>query len=76
MKDGIKYVFVLFNDKDLDLIFLADRWFGSSKILEYIASLGYIYYVRLEENITSYKDGIKRINAQSITSHRSKTFNN
>lgn len=59
MKEGIKYVSELFSGKDLDLIFLADRWFGSPKILEYIDSLGHTYCVRLKGNITTYKDGKK-----------------
>jgi hypothetical protein len=50
LKEGISYVSSLF-DKDYDLIFLADRWFNSTTLLEYIASLGHTFNVRLKRNI-------------------------
>jgi hypothetical protein len=47
MKEGIKYVSDLFKDKpNYQLIFLADRWFGSSTLLKYIEDLGHTYVVR------------------------------
>ena len=48
--EGIKHVSALFN-KSFDLIFLANRWFNSEKILSTIASLGHTYCIRLKKNI-------------------------
>ena len=48
--EGIKHVSALFNEK-FDLIFLADRWFNSEKILRTIESLGHTYCIRLKKNI-------------------------
>lgn len=48
--EGIKHVSALFN-KSFDLIFLADRWFNSEKILSTIAFLGHTYCIRLKKNI-------------------------
>lgn len=48
--EGIMHVSALFN-KSFDLIFLADRWFNSEKILSTIASLGHTYCIRLKKNI-------------------------
>lgn len=44
--DGILYVHNLFKDKDVNLIFLADRWFNSHKIWSFIDSLGHIFVIR------------------------------
>lgn len=59
MQKGIKTVSYLFKDTDFKLVFLADRWFGSPKVLDIIASLGHVYCVRLKGNISVYKDGEK-----------------
>lgn len=59
MEGGIKAVSKLFEKYDLNLVFLADRWFGSPKILKIIDDLGHIYCVRIKGNIIVYKDGIK-----------------
>ena len=48
--EGIKHISALFNES-FDLIFLADRWFNSEKILSTIASLGHTYCIRLKKNI-------------------------
>lgn len=48
--EGIKHVSTLFNN-NFDLIFLADRWFNSEKILNTIESLGHTYCIRLKKNI-------------------------
>lgn len=48
--EGINQVSDLFGGK-FDLIFLADRWFNSEKILNTIASLGHTYCIRLKKNI-------------------------
>lgn len=50
LKDGIKYVSSLFN-QPLDLIFLADRWFNSISLLQFIEKLGHTYYIRLKKDI-------------------------
>lgn len=54
MKEGITSVSSLFKNSDLKLVFLADRWFGSSKILSIIENLGHIYCIRLKGNIWVY----------------------
>ncbi len=50
LKEGISYVSTLF-DGSFKLIFLADRWFGSTTLMEHIASLGHFYCIRLKQNI-------------------------
>lgn len=50
LKEGISYVSKLF-DKSYDLIFLADRWFNSTTLMEHINSLGHTYCIRLKGNI-------------------------
>lgn len=52
--NGISQVHELFKDKDFDLIFLADRWFSSIKLLDYIDFLGHTYCVRLKGNVKSF----------------------
>lgn len=44
--EGIKYVSDLFKDSNYQLIFLADRWFNSVSLLDYINSLGHTYVIR------------------------------
>lgn len=48
--EGIKHVSALFGRK-FDLIFLADRWFNSEKILSTIEALDHTYCIRLKKNI-------------------------
>lgn len=50
IKDGITYISNIFKD-NFDLIFLADRWFNSTGIMEHINSLGHTYVLRLKKNI-------------------------
>ena len=50
LKEGISYVSSLF-DPSFHLIFLADRWFNSTSLLQHIDSLGHIYCIRLKRNI-------------------------
>jgi hypothetical protein len=50
LKDGISYVSSLFS-KDFDLIFLADRWFNSTTLMEHIDSLGHTFNLRLKKNM-------------------------
>ena len=59
LKEGIISVSNLFKDTDFNLVFLADRWFGSPKILEVIQDLGHTYVIRLKGNIIVYKDNQK-----------------
>lgn len=59
LKNGIKAVDNLFKDFDLDLIFLGDRWFNSTELLQFIDSLGHTYCIRLKGNISVYKDNNK-----------------
>jgi len=56
---GISYISNLFKNKDCKLIFLADRWFNSTKIMQHIDSLGHTYCIRLKGNVSVYKDSIK-----------------
>ena len=65
MKLGIEAVSSFFKNTNYNLVFLADRWFGSSKILNIIDKLGHTYCVRLKGNITVYKDNIP-INAKKL----------
>ncbi len=46
IKEGISYVSDLFKDSNYQLIFLADRWFNSASLLDFIDSLGHTYVVR------------------------------
>ena len=61
-KQGIPLWFRCFKGRDcpeafqenfikFDLIFLADRWFNSTGIMEHINSLGHTYILRLKKNI-------------------------
>ena len=59
IEEGIKSVSNLFENTDFNLIFLADRWFGSPKILDIINSLGHTYCVRLKGNISVYFNNLK-----------------
>lgn len=47
---GIREVSAMF-DEEFELIFLADRWFNSEKILKEIEKLGHTYCIRLKRNI-------------------------
>ena len=58
LQSCIKDVSDLFKNRGFELIFLADRWFSSTKLLDFIDSLGHTYCVRLKGNIKVYKDGI------------------
>ena len=58
IKEGITHVSNLFNGK-FDLIFLADRWFNSTGIMEHINSLGHTYVLRLKKNLKILHQGKK-----------------
>ena len=53
LKEGISYVSSLFNE-NFDLVFLADRWFNSTTLMNHIDSLGHTYCIRLKRNIKVY----------------------
>ena len=53
LKEGISYVSSLFNE-NFDLVFLADRWFNSTTLMNHIDSLGHTYCIRLKKNIKVY----------------------
>lgn len=59
LKEGILEVSNLFKNTDLELIFLADRWFCSTELLEFIDKLGHTYCIRIKGNISVYKDNTK-----------------
>lgn len=48
--DGILFFHNLFKDKQVKLIFLANRWFNSHKILNFIDSLGHTFVIRTKVN--------------------------
>ena len=75
LKEGISYVSNLF-DNSFDLIFLADRWFNSTTLMEHINSLGHTYCIRLKGNIKVFVyDHNKRRNVWKNTSDiKAKTY--
>ncbi len=48
--EGIDYVSSIFDDS-FNLIFLGDRWFNSTSLMEHINNLGHYYVFRLKKNI-------------------------
>lgn len=71
IKEGISYVSNLFDDK-FDLIFLADRWFNSPKLMEYIDSLGHTFCLRLKGNTkVCYFDNLRKHNVETYTQNLS-----
>lgn len=66
MRDGIKSVSNLFKNTDFKLVFLADRWFGSAKILSIIAGLGHTYCIRLKGNICVYNENGEKTKAKKL----------
>ena len=80
---GIKEVSDMFSNYDFDLIFLADRWFNSCDILNYINSLGHTYCIRLKKTLYVYyfdekENHIIRKTAGELFhyKHLSTTYNN
>ncbi len=51
IKNAISAVSDLFKNKNYELIFLADRWFNSTSLLQHIDNLGHTYCIRLKKNI-------------------------
>ena len=56
IKDGISYIHNLFDNKNFNLIFLADRWFNFCDIMQHIDSLGHTYCIRTKSNISIHID--------------------
>ena len=50
IEEGINFVDSLFKDKNCKLIFLGDRWFNSTSLMNFIDSIGHTYVFRLKEN--------------------------
>ena len=81
LKQGIKYVSDLFDDS-FDLIFLADRWFNSTTLLQYIEELDYTYVVRLKRNLKVKVNGslnhknVKTVGDIKAYVNKAKHFNN
>ena len=83
LKDAITQVSHLFQNRNLELIFLADRWFNSVDLLKHIDSLGHTYCVRLKKNLHVYpfikKEGHiiqKDIGDLSYFKYKSTTYSN
>lgn len=71
IKKGISYVSNLFGGK-FDLIFLADRWFNSTSLMDHINSLGHTYCLRLKGNIkVTFFDNIRKHNVDTYTQNLS-----
>lgn len=51
LKQGISYVSNLFSKDDFELIFLADRWFNSTSLMDFIDSLGHTFCFRIKRNV-------------------------
>ena len=81
LKNAITQVSHLFQKRNLELIFLADRWFNSIDLLKHIDSLGHTYCVRLKKNMHVYpfvkKEGHviqKDIGEPSFFKYKSTTY--
>ena len=77
-KEGILYISNLF-DNSYDLIFLADRWFISTSLMDFIDSLGHTFCIRVKGNIKVYLDNYEKpIPIKNIKprKHSSKMYNN
>lgn len=48
---GIDYVSHLFENTNYRLIFLADRWFNSTRVLSHIDFLHHTFYIRVKSNL-------------------------
>ena len=81
LKQGIEYVSNLFGDS-YNLIFLADRWFNSTTLLQYIEGLGHTYVVRLKRNLkvkinsSLNNKNVKTIGDIKAYANKAKHFNN
>ena len=69
IEEGIKSTSDLFKDTDYKLVFLADRWFGSAKILNIIDELGHIYCIRLKGSLNVYIND-EKVKAKKLKHHK------
>ena len=81
LKEEISYVSSLF-DFSYKLIFLADRWFNCTTLMQHINSLGHTYCIRLKRNIKVFvydkktNDKVwKSLNELQPYKYHSKSFN-
>ena len=61
IKEGISYISNLF-DSSYELIFLADRWFGSINLIKHIKKLGHKFCIRLKGDVIIYYNAKKTNN--------------
>ena len=56
IKEGIRDTDKLLKEKNkqLEIIYLADRWFDNCKIMKYIEELGGTYCIRIKSRLTFY----------------------
>lgn len=56
IKEGIKdtYEILKGKNKQIEIIYLADRWFDNCKIMKYIEELGETYCIRIKSRLTFY----------------------
>lgn len=79
---GIPYVNNLFKNKNGHLVFLADRWFPNTKIMEFIDSIGATYCIRATSILSikihdyEYSDSISYISDIETYLTKSKYFDN
>lgn len=61
--EGIRDTYELLKgkNKQLKIIYLADRWFDNCKIMEYIEELGETYCIRIKSRLTFYIHDYKEI---------------
>lgn len=52
IKKAISFTHNLFDGKNCNLIFLADRWFVFRDIMQYIQDLGHVYFIRSKSNLS------------------------
>ena len=75
LMDGISYFSNLFDDS-FHLIFLADKWFNSTTLMDFINSLGHTYCIKLKGNIkVLIYDHFKRRNIwKNVADINAKTY--
>ena len=56
IKEGIKDTYEILKErnKQIEIIYLADRWFDNCKIMKYIEELGETYCIRIKSRLTFY----------------------
>ena len=64
--EGINRINNLFDDK-FNIIFLADRWFGSTKYMSYIGKLNHTYVIRIKGNILVHNNDNNILPVKKLT---------